>query len=117
VDDQLRAGGQGLDVNLNNVCLGFDVGDDVDSVSLKFGEYGGNINVQTNDDFVNQADFYGMVLPGISLTITDLGSSMGSIAAEGAMSRSPFALDAVAGDFNFVIGGQELWIDDIIVEW
>lgn len=117
VDDMLKAGGSGLDVNLNNVCLGFSFGRTVDSVSLKFGEYGGNINAQTNDDFVNQDNFFGMVLPGIALTINDFGSSKGSIVATGSMPPSSFALEPGAGEFNFVIGGQELWIDDIVVEW
>ncbi|MBN1836397.1 MAG: hypothetical protein JW820_11140 [Spirochaetales bacterium] len=117
VDNQLRAGGSGLDLNLNNVCLGVRFGPTLERLELKFGEYGGNINFQTNDHFVNQEDFYGLTLPGISVSVTDLGGQKGSLAAAGDMTESPFALDPGAGTFDFVIGGQELWIDHLYLEW
>ena len=45
VDDLLSAGGSGPDLNLNNVCLGFDFGRSIREISLKFGEYGMELRI------------------------------------------------------------------------
>ena len=46
VTNAQAAGGSGMDLNLNNVCLGFDFKGKIRKVTLKFGEYGGNTNVE-----------------------------------------------------------------------
>ena len=107
VDSNGHAHGSGQDMNVNNVNLSFDFGDARDSVSLKLGEFGGNCNIEVNEDFVNFADFpdiNGTTIGGTNVTFTT--TSPGGHNYWGTLS--------IAGEISsFAIGGQELWIDDV----
>lgn len=98
------AGGTGQEMNLNNINMGFDFGNPVSSLSLLFGEYGGNLNMEVNGIFVNFdnfADIHGATIGGASVSVINgLGSDKGKLMLDGVI-------------FDFRVGGQELWIDDV----
>ena len=98
------AGGTGQEMNLNNINMGFDFGHPVSSLSLLFGEYGGNLNIEVNGDFVNFNDFTdinGMTIGGASVSVINgTGNDKGKLMLDGVI-------------FDFRVGGQELVIDDV----
>jgi hypothetical protein len=105
VDDQGLAGGSGQDMWINNVNLDFDFCCVLaKGLTLKFGEYGGNLNMEINGVFENFADFAdidGSNIGGVTVIVTDgLGNDTGMLTLEGEI-------------WSFAIGGQELWIDDV----
>jgi len=75
----------------------------MENVSFKFGEYGGNLNLEINGDFWNfdnMVDIDGMVIGGVTVSV-DWGGGGGDC---GQVSLS--------GDVEFLrIGGQEFWMD------
>lgn len=101
-----NAGGTGNDMNLNNVNLKFDFPAPVHMLSLLYKYTGGNMNLQINNDFRNfntLADMHDTYIGGVHVTVNATGSpgnSSGSIQVEGII-------------HDFMIGGQEFWIDDI----
>ncbi|MBN2243975.1 MAG: hypothetical protein JW793_14910 [Acidobacteria bacterium] len=101
------AGAAGLDMNLNNVSLSFDFGEKLQGLSLSFGEYGGNLNITINGDFVNFSDFQDIHNQTIGRTqvyaINGTGQDKGKLFVFGAVT-------------SFSLGGQELWIDHICPE-
>jgi hypothetical protein len=100
------AGGSGNELAVNNVNLAFDFGGTVNDVSLAFGEYGGNLNIDVNGDFVNFDNFPdidGATIGGVSVSVSGSstgGGQVGTLRLSGAVS-------------SFKVGGQELWIDDL----
>lgn len=105
VDNRLRAGGSGLDMQYNNVNLRFDFGAlGLNGLSMVFGEYGGNLNLQVNGEFRNFENFAmlnGSILGGAGVSVSGgTGNDTGNITISGKVQ-------------SFAIGGQELWIDDV----
>ena len=108
VDNRMFAGHLGQDINLNNITAKFDFGSSVNGLSLNFGEFGGNVNVQVNNDFYNVENF---------------GELDGVVTTDGVLIRVPvgghgfefdfgeMVLDGVVHEFR--IGGQELWVDHV----
>lgn len=98
------AGGSGLELEVNNVNLDFDFGGPIDRLTLRFGEYGGNLNLDVNGDFRNFKNFQdlnGTTLGGVVVRVTNgYGNDQGTLSLKGPIK-------------SFVIGGQELWIDDV----
>ncbi len=113
------ANGSGQEILVNNVNLGFDFGSEMQELSYKFGEYGGNINTEVNDDFVNVANFSNLpaVLGGLNVTVVNgLGNDAGTVDLQGTVpiAKFDFSANGVSyGEFHFVVGGQELLIDDV----
>ncbi|MDG2200537.1 MAG: dockerin type I domain-containing protein [Phycisphaerales bacterium] len=75
----------------------------MDNVSIQFGEYGGNVNVEINGDFRNAHNFIdldGSVIGGVLVSIPygGLGNDCGTMVLTGTVS-------------TLGIGGQELWLD------
>jgi hypothetical protein len=101
------AGGTGQELAVNNVNLDFDFGNPAKTISLLFGEYGGNLNMNVNGDFRNFdnfADLNGLVVGGAQVTVINgLGNDQGRLELEGIIT-------------SFSIGGQELWIDEVCWE-
>ena len=98
------AGGSGNEMNVNNVNLDFDLGPPVTELSLLFGEYGGNLNIEINGDFrnvLNFSDINGLTIGGVNVTVIDFGGGKGRLKLTGGIIN------------QFAIGGQELWIDDV----
>ncbi|NBC32834.1 MAG: hypothetical protein GVY13_09195 [Alphaproteobacteria bacterium] len=79
--------------------------DAVNRISFKFGEFGGNLNMEVNGDFRNFANFQdvaGATIGGAGVAVTNgFGNDTGTVTLSGT------AID------QFRIGGQELWLDDI----
>jgi hypothetical protein len=102
------AGGAGLEMQVNNINLEFDFGQPLVGLSLKFGEYGGNLNIEINGDFrnfQNFADIHGLVIGGVQVVVANgLGNDKGHL-----------GLTGVIHDFS--VGGQELWLDDVCPEF
>jgi hypothetical protein len=97
------AGGSGNEMWVNNVNLDFGFAVPTAGLSLLFGEYGGNVNIEINSNFRNVPDFSdlnGLIIDGVQVTVVDLGDGKGSLKLVGTINQ-------------FAIGGQELWIDDV----
>jgi hypothetical protein len=113
VDDDGDGGYSGYDINTNNVNLGFTFSSRLKGLSLNFGEYGGNINIQINDEFKNFQNFNdidGTTIGGVSVSVINgLGNDKGRLILSGEMDVFNFHEE----EFTFLIGGQELWIDHV----
>ena len=111
VDNSGHAGGTGQDVNLNNVNLVFDPAGwgTVTHMDILYGEYGGNLNIEINGDFRNFEDFAdidGLTIGGVFVTAFDYG----------APGNAPGELQLNGTVQSFSIGGQELWIDEVMAD-
>jgi hypothetical protein len=99
-----QAGGTGNDLNVNNANVSFTLPASVEGLYLRFGEYGGNLNIRINGDFVNFEDFAdinGKVIGGVDVSVFNgHGNDMGMLILNGSVT-------------DFAIGGQELFIDDV----
>ncbi len=102
------AGDVGQDLAVNNILLNFMfTAPTLPGLSLNFGEFGGNLNIEINGDFRNFEDFQdinGAVIGGtlISVPVGGFGQDNGVLIVDGAVN-------------SFKIGGQELWIDHLCI--
>jgi hypothetical protein len=101
------AGGAGQELAVNNVNLDFNFGNSAKSISLLFGEYGGNLNIEVNGDFRNFANFEeldGLTVGGAQVSVVNgFGNDQGRLELTGIIT-------------SFSVGGQELWIDEVCWE-
>jgi hypothetical protein len=98
-------------VLLGGVNLLFDFEFPRESVSLVFGEYGGNVNLMINDIHEkrpNLEDFDGQVIGGVLVSV--VGGSGGQDVGTLTLSEDSAPID------KFYIGGEELCIDDVCVD-
>jgi len=109
-----RAGGSGSEIAVNNLLISVSVGigQTLEAVRVSFGEYGGNLNLSINNQFVNFGDFsqaHGKTIGGVRVNVLSggLGNDKGQIEFIGHMT------DQASGLGQLAVGGQELWIDDI----
>lgn len=105
VEDGKLADGSGNELEVNNINLNFDFGTTLDGLALQFGEYGGNLNIEINGDFVNFNSFAAIDDTGIGDTLIFVAEPT---------EDDTGALFVVGTINSFVIGGQELWIDNIV---
>ena len=109
VDTRHYAQGSGNDLHSNNVNLLFLFEYPLKKIYFKFGELGGNCNVQVNDEFKNVQDL-------ISLHNTLIGGVNFKVNAS-LQGNNWYGEIVLEGTINsFKIGGQELWIDDICTD-
>ena len=104
VDGQGQAGGSGQDMRLDNINVIFDLPGTPPAATFLFGEYGGNVNLAVNGDLENATDLldlHGESIGGVEVSVTDLDKGLGLVSLKGNIS-------------SLEIGGQELWIDDIV---
>jgi hypothetical protein len=98
------AGGSGQEMAVNNINLRFHFGGPLSCLELKFGEYGGNLNIEINGDFRNFENFAGidgLTIGGVHVAVVNgLGTDQGTLTLSGTIN-------------SFALGGQELWIDDV----
>jgi uncharacterized repeat protein (TIGR02543 family) len=99
-------GGSGQHMVVNNVNLRFVYDGPWEGLSLLFGEYGGNLNIEINGDLRNFEDFddiHGDVIGGVDVSVVNgFGNDRGSLTLSGTINA-------------FAIGGQELCIDDVCI--
>ena len=101
---QGAAGGFGNELQVNNVNLNFIFDIPSTGLSILFGEYGGNLNINVNGDFLNFANFTdinGTAVGGVKISVLNgFGNDSGFLQLSGAIK-------------TFAVGGQELWIDNV----
>jgi len=103
IDGSVMAGHQGQDINLNNVNLKFHFDRPVCHLTLHYGEYGGNLNLEINGqlrNFQDMPEMHGQTIAGVTVTVVDLGDRKGLLELHGEV-------------LSLLIGGQELWIDHV----
>ncbi|MGB1250400.1 MAG: SdrD B-like domain-containing protein [Candidatus Promineifilaceae bacterium] len=105
VENGGAAGGSGNELNSNNISLVFALtGDFANGAEYRFGEYGGNINLSVNGDFVNfnnYQDIHGATIGGVTVSVINgSGSDNGIVRLSGAVA-------------TLTMGGQEHYIDDL----
>ena len=94
------------ELGLNNINVVFDYAGSTGpatDVKFDFGEHGGNVNFAVNGDFYNEYDFMaldGKVIGGAAVTVVNSSSVCGTVRLSGHIE-------------SMMVGGQELWIDDI----
>jgi hypothetical protein len=99
-----NAGASGNEVMANNVNLAFDFLGTITDLTVRFGEYGGNLNIEINGDFrnfANFADIHGTTIGGVGVSVVNgHGNDQGVLSFSGSID-------------SFAVGGQELWLDDL----
>ncbi|MEM7312013.1 MAG: GEVED domain-containing protein, partial [Planctomycetota bacterium] len=105
VENGGMAGAAGQDLQVNNILLNANFGGAIPGLSMEFGEFGGNLNIEINGDFRNFNNFQdinGAVIGGTFVTVPagGFGNDQGELVVNGVIN-------------SFKIGGQELWIDHI----
>lgn len=99
-----RAGDSGNELQVNNANGSFAYPEPVHGLSLLFGEYGGNMNLEINGDFVNfdlMSQLDGTTVGNVAITVVGgLGNDTGTASFEGEI-------------ISFAVGGQELFIDKV----
>jgi len=120
-----KSGGSGNEIHFDNACLGVEehIPKKLEKVTLKFADYGGNINIVENGDLHNEDNFASVISPtskGLRLKITPSNSTKGTLQLTGTMTKfkfpgpTPPALEDKDIFYSCIIGGgQELWVDDI----
>jgi len=106
VENGGAAGGSGKELAIHNINLVFDFGIPLSGLSLQYGEYGGNINLEINGQLINVEDFID-VPKGVG------GTSIFTIDA-GEHGKSNGIMIIVGIITSFRIGGQNLWIDNLL---
>jgi PKD repeat protein len=104
IEDGGLAAGSGHEAQVNNINLAFDFGSALPGLTMRFGEFGGNLNLEINGDtrnFESFAQIAGETIGGVAVSIiVGAGQAQGTLVLQGQIS-------------SFAIGGQELWIDDV----
>ncbi len=114
------AGGSGTELHFNNATLGIiaPTGTKVTDIKLKFGDYGGNINLIAKGTIYNYNSF-GLIpgIPTLNLVVSS-GLPKGILNLSGDIGQFYYTFPCPAffpiQQYTAVVGGgQELWIDDI----
>jgi hypothetical protein len=98
--------GAGQELLVNNVNVAIDFGVAIDRLVLSFAEIGGNVNLMINGECRNVANLSmlnGTLLGGVEVLAIDF-------VAPGQGCGMLYALGPIT---DFMIGGQELWIDQV----
>ncbi|HEV8398701.1 MAG TPA: hypothetical protein VGQ18_02560 [Gemmatimonadales bacterium] len=116
IDNRRRAGGSVQDVMINNInlCFAVNFGQVLSRIKFSFGEYGGNLNLVINRQFVNFKNFrdiHGQTIGGVRVNVLGggFGNDTGAVELSGKITDQRWY-------GHMAIGGQELWIDDLCWE-
>ncbi len=108
VENRGLAGGTGQDLQTNNINLSFQLSSAFNAASLRFGFYGGNVNLRVNGELLNVnsiSTLNGQIVGGVDVTVTFGPDSQELGILTLSQNTQPIRF--------FAIGGQELWIDDV----
>ncbi|RME92164.1 MAG: hypothetical protein D6766_10520 [Verrucomicrobia bacterium] len=103
VDTSQQAGHSGQDLNLNNINARLTFRACMAELTLHFGHYGGNVNLEINGELANvgaPSDLDGKTLGGATIHVFMTDATKGRLQVVGIIE-------------TMAIGGQELWIDHI----
>ena len=109
IDNRQYSSGYCKDMNLNNISLRLVPGNSVRGITITFGELGGRVELCINgstSSFQNLIDANNMILEDVHIYVsaTQVGNNWyGKIQLQGPINE-------------LIIGGQELWIDNITFE-
>jgi plastocyanin len=107
VSSNLAHGSLSKEMQLNNITLAADFSSaTVQTLTVAYGEYGGNVNLWLNGSLANTNDFGdldGTALGGVAIKVIPTTPEYGEIQLTGIISQ-------------FGIGGQELFIDDLCLD-
>jgi hypothetical protein len=102
-----QAGGFADELQIDNVTIEPEIEQTLDGLSLMYGEFGGNLNLEINGDFRNFdnfADIHQTSVGGTNVFTGDVGTPGDS---RGFMT--------VTGEVDqFALGGQELYVDNVV---
>jgi hypothetical protein len=107
VENTGRANGAGNEIHANNINLSFNFGIALDGLALQYGEYGGNLNININHSFLNFSNFH-------DIHNTTIGGVLVFTLDTGIAGESSGAMFLMGNIGTFVIGGQQLWIDNVV---
>ena len=105
IDSNNYTNGSGRSIRLNNVNLKFQHDFPVTEIKLKIAELGGNNNITVNSVFRNIGNL-------IDLNEVEIGGVLITINASQSGNNWIGEMTLRGNITSFVIGGQELWIDD-----
>lgn len=111
IDNRLKAGHAGQDLDLNNITMRFRFDQCVEKLALSFGDHGGNENLEINGAFKNVISLQelgSVPLGGVLVHVIDSG--MGDGVGRLELISDPSPIQTVA------LGGQELWVDHVCLE-
>jgi len=112
-----KSGGTGNEIHFDNASLGVisPASKTINKLRLKFGEYGGNVNLRVNEDLYNYQDFDKIPpqLGPVKLSVTFTSYPQGILTLTGPMEEFPIDGYPNVKFLAVVGGGQELWIDDL----
>ena len=97
------SGGSGQELQINNILVDFAI-TPTSELSLNFGEFGGNLNIIVNGVFQNFGNFS-------DINMTNIGGA--DVSVTNGFGNDSGILTLTGGIFDFAIGGQELWIDNL----
>ncbi|WP_062290910.1 DUF6519 domain-containing protein [Nostoc piscinale] len=101
IDAGNRAGGTSPELQCNNINFQFEFAAPPNQVTVRFADFGGNVNLSINGVFRNLGDLVevnGQSIGGVQVSVTP--GRVGLLTLTGAISR-------------FAVGGQEFWIDNV----
>jgi len=101
------ADGSGNELGVGRVNLSFDFSTPFNGLELLYGDFGGNLNIEINGDFVNFSNF-------IDIDNTTIGGTSISMFDNNNPGQSSGTLSVVGTIQSFRIGGAELWIDNVV---
>ncbi len=111
-----HARGSGLEMMVNNInlCFSANFGQVLKRITVAFGEYGGNLNLMINRQFVNFSNFrdiHGQTIGGVKVNVVTGGAGHDSGQIE-------FTGDIYDQRWwgHLALGGQELWLDNLCWE-
>lgn len=120
IDTENMSGGAGNELHFNNACLGFEFPNPpkLKKVSMKFVDWGGNINFYENGKDYNKLDFKDIKSPTpdgfiikLPLGMIEFSGTMNTFSYPGNL---PPSLEDKDIKFSYIMGGgQETYIDDV----
>lgn len=109
-----NAGGSGLELVITNACVGFDFGGRVIGFMMNVADLGAWVNLAIHEELRTQVDLNGLAIPGVMITTTPIAREAFDMTIAGEIEPSVYPLAKESGAHNLVIGGNSVYIDDLI---